>query len=79
MVSFHHKYLDNVYGKVVCIGETDQNGAFVGKINFDVANLVHRAIPIMLHDTEDGSTKRRQLLVLTYVLGLTHVNFTMLM
>jgi hypothetical protein len=36
-------------------GETDQNGAFVGEINFDVANLfiVHRAIPIILHDTED--------------------------
>jgi hypothetical protein len=33
MVSFHHKYLDNLYGKVVFyiyIGETDQNGAFVG-------------------------------------------------
>jgi hypothetical protein len=34
----------------ICIGETDQNGAFVGEIHFDVVNLfiVHRAIPIML-------------------------------
>jgi hypothetical protein len=42
MVSFHHKYLDNLYGKVVfyiCSGETVQNGAFVGEINYVVANL----------------------------------------
>jgi hypothetical protein len=42
----------------ICIGENDQNGAFVGEINFDVANLFieHRAIPIMLHVAEDGPT-----------------------
>jgi hypothetical protein len=83
MVSFHHKYLYNLNGKVVlyiCIGETDQNGAFMGEIHFDVANLfiIHRAIPILLHDTEDGPTKRRQLLVLTclrpYTCEFHHVN-----
>jgi hypothetical protein len=58
---------------IICSGETDQNGAFMGEIHFDVANLfiVHRDIPIMLHDVEDGPTK--------HVFGLTHVNFTMLM